>query len=420
LDKIVVNGGKQLKGTVRVSGAKNAVLPIMAATLLADGEFRITNVPDLRDVKTMAHLLRIIGARVDFAGNTLRIDTSNCSFFEAPYELVKTMRASVYVLGPLLARFGNARVSLPGGCALGARPVDLHIKGLQKLGARIELNKGYIHASSASLRGGPISFDVSSVGATGNILMAAVLAEGTTTINNAAREPDITALSDFLTLMGADISGTGTDQLVIKGVKKLHPVDFEVVPDRIETGTFLIAAAITGGEVVVEKADVKNSTNLLAKLRDAGIYIEKERDSIYCRGSERSKPVNITTAPYPGFPTDLQAQWMSLMCVADGNSVITDTVFFDRFTHVAELQRLGANIRLDKNTAVVQGVENLDGAEVMSTDLRASACLILAGLRAAGRTDVHRVYHIDRGYERIEKKLSRLGADIRREEDNII
>lgn len=416
MDKIVINGGNQLKGQVKISGAKNAVLPIMAATLLASGKFEIHNVPDLRDVQTMAHLLRIIGAQVDFAGNTLSIDTSNCNFFEAPYELVKTMRASIYVLGPLLARFSQAKVSLPGGCALGPRPVDLHLKGLERLGAKVDLDQGYIIARTNKLRGASINFDISSVGATGNILMASVLAEGKTIIENAACEPEVAALAEFLVKMGADIEGIGTGRVKVRGVKQLKPADYSVIPDRIETGTHLLAAAITGGEVELTAAEPKFVTSLLSKLRESGVFIEVGESTIYCKAPGRLRPVSITTAPYPGFPTDLQAQWMALMCTADGSCVISDTIFVDRFTHVAELRRLGAQIELKKNNAVVQGTENLNGAPVMSTDLRASASLILAGLKAQGRSDILRVYHIDRGYERIEEKLKLLGADIWREE----
>ncbi|TDI84041.1 MAG: UDP-N-acetylglucosamine 1-carboxyvinyltransferase [Caldithrix sp.] len=419
MDKIVINGGKRLKGQVKISGAKNAALPIMAATLLASGNFEIHNVPDLRDVKTMAHLLRIIGAQVDFANNSLRIDTCKCNFYEAPYELVKTMRASIYVLAPLLARFLEARVSLPGGCALGSRPVDLHLKGLEKLGAKIHLKKGYIFASAKRLTGASISFAISSVGATGNILMAAVLAQGRTVIENASYEPEITALAEFLVKMGANIEGIGTGRLTIRGVDHLNPVEYTVIPDRIETGTYLMAAAITGGEVELTDTDPKIVTSLVSKLRDCDVLIEEADSKIYCKAPNQIKPVGITTAPYPGFPTDLQAQWMTLMCVANGSSIITDTIFADRFTHVAELRRLGAEIKRDKSSAVVAGTDNLNGAPVMSTDLRAGASLVLAGLKAQGRTDVLRVYHIDRGYEKIEEKLKLLGADIWREEGEL-
>jgi len=417
LDKIVIVGGKPLRGRIPVYGAKNAVLPIMAATLLASGKYEIDAVPVLRDVRTMAHLLRIIGAQVVQDGHKLTIDTQHCSFLEAPYELVKTMRASIYVLGPLVARFGRARVSLPGGCAWGPRPVDFHIKGMQKLGAEIDLDRGYIVARAEKLRGSTITLDIPSVGATGNILMAATLAEGRTVIENAAREPEITALAQFLVQMGAEIEGIGTDRLVIHGVDELRPTDFRVIPDRIEAGTFLLAGAITGGDVTVTNVVPEHLRAVLTKLEDAGVELVEGKDWIQIRAPERVKPVDVTTAVYPGFPTDMQAQWMALMSVADGSSVITDTIFLDRFTHVAELQRLGARIRMEGNSAHVTGVEKLQGAPVMSTDLRASACLILAGLAAEGRTDVSRVYHIDRGYERIEERLKLLGADIWREEE---
>ena len=388
----------------------------MAATLLASGKFTIRNVPDLRDVKTMAHLLRIIGARVDYAGHTLEIDTSDCSYFEAPYELVKTMRASVYVLGPLIGRFSRAKVSLPGGCAIGPRPVDLHLSALKQLGASIALQNGYIVASAERLKGATINFDISSVGATGNLLMAAVLAEGRTVIDNAASEPEISTLVNLLVKMGAEIDGIGTRRLRVRGVKELRAVDFEIIPDRIEAGTFMIAAAITGGELELTHVEPGHLSSLIGKLRASGVYIEEGQASVFCQAPDELKAVNIQTAPYPGFPTDLQAQWMALMCAAAGSSVITDNVFVDRFTHVAELRRLGANIELNENVAVVNGGGRLNAAPLMSTDLRASACLILAGLRAEGRTEILRVYHIDRGYEAIENKLRRVGADIFRTE----
>lgn len=415
MDKLVIKGGTPLKGHVKVSGAKNAVLPIMAATLLTGGVFQIRNVPELRDVKTMAHLLRIIGAKISFENNILTIDSSDCSFFEAPYELVKTMRASVYVLGPLVARFGQAKVSLPGGCAIGTRPVDLHIKGLIQLGAAIELDRGYINASAKKLRGCTIGFDTPSVGATGNLLMAATLADGQTVIDNAAKEPDIEALADFLVAMGADIRGAGSDRIVVRGVDRLEPTDYEVIPDRIEAGTFMIAGAISNGEVELQKTNPAHIFNLTNKLRESGARVEEGSNSIWVQGSSEIKATNVRTSEYPGFPTDLQAQWMAMMCLSDGSSVITDTIFFDRFMHAAELRRMGAQIEVKENTAFVTGVGKLDGAQVMSTDLRASACLVLAGLVAQGETEVHRVYHLDRGYEKIEEKLAGLGADIRRE-----
>ncbi|MDZ7374761.1 MAG: UDP-N-acetylglucosamine 1-carboxyvinyltransferase [candidate division KSB1 bacterium] len=417
MDKIVVIGGNRLQGEVVISGAKNAVLPIMAAALLANGRFHIRRVPLLRDVRTMSHLLRIIGARVDQDEHELLIDTTRCSYYEAPYELVKTMRASIYVLGPLVARYGYARVSLPGGCAWGPRPVDLHIKGLQKLGAEITLEKGYIVARAPKLRGTTITLDIPSVGATGNLLMAATLAEGTTVIENAAREPEIASLAEFLQRMGAQIEGIGSDRLVVHGVDELAPADFEVIPDRIEAGTFLIAGAITRGDVTVRNVVPEHVRSVLAKLMDAGVEVQEGPDWIRVRCDRRVKAVDVTTAVYPGFPTDMQAQWMALMTVAEGTSVIVDTIFLDRFTHVAELRRLGADIRMDGNSAHVVGVPALQGAPVMSTDLRASASLILAGLVAEGRTDVSRVYHIDRGYERIEEKLRALGAQIWREQE---
>jgi len=419
MDKLVLQGGKPLFGEVQISGAKNAVLPIMAATLLADGEFTIHNVPELRDVKTMAHLLRIIGAKVAFQNNTLVIDTSGCNYFEAPYELVKTMRASIYVLGPLLGRFGQAKVSLPGGCAIGARPVDFHLKGMDKLGAQISLDAGYIKAKSAGLNGGHIHFDIPSVGATGNILMAAVLAKGKTTISNASCEPEIVALADFLITMGAQIDGVGSSNLTVQGVKQLKPTHFTVIPDRVETGTFMIAAALTGGEVTLTESDPSTIGSLTEKLREAGNIVEQNDRRIYVKGAEKNSSVDITTSEYPGFPTDLQAQWMTLMCLAGGASMITDTIFFDRFTHAAELKRLGATIELKKNTAIVTGVEKLYGAQVMSTDLRASASLVLAGLVAEGQTEVHRIYHLDRGYERIEDKLQKVGAEICRSDGGL-
>ncbi len=417
MDKFVIHGGKPLHGTVEISGAKNAALPIMVATLLAPGVYHIRNVPELRDVRTMAHLLRIIGARVQFEDHQMEIDTRDANFPEAPYELVKTMRASIYVLGPLLARYGQARVSLPGGCAWGPRPVDLHLKGMEKLGATLTLDKGYINARAKKLQGTPIYLDVSSVGATGNIMMAAVLAEGETVIENAAEEPEIVDLGHFLQKMGAHIEGLGTKTIRIQGVKELEPADYTIIPDRIEAGTFLVAGLITGGEITVTHAEPNHLTEVLAKLEEAGGILEVKENSISIRASGEIRPTDVTTAVYPGYPTDMQAQWIALMALANGSSVITDTIYPDRFTHVPELQRLGADIVLKNNSAFVKGVEKLIGAPVMSTDLRASAALVLAALAAEGRSDVHRVYHIDRGYERIERKLEQLGADIRREDD---
>ncbi|MBN1780297.1 UDP-N-acetylglucosamine 1-carboxyvinyltransferase [bacterium] len=420
MDKFVIHSGRPLKGHVVISGSKNAVLPIMAATLLADGAYEIDNVPDLRDVKTMSKMLLSLGQHSEYSQNRLRIVSGKCTSFQAPYDLVKTMRASVYVLGPLLARYGQACVSLPGGCAWGPRPVDLHIDGMRKLGAKIDIKEGYIHAHAKSLKGAQIAFDVSSVGATGNVMMAAVLADGQTVIENAAREPEIVALAHFLVKMGARIEGIGTDRIEIDGVDSLHPADASVIPDRIEAGTFLVAGHITGGTVTLHHADAGHLTALIQKLRDSGAKIETGNGTISVQSSGRVFPVDITTSVYPGFPTDMQAQWMALMCMARGSSVITDEIYLDRFMHVAELRRLGAHISLDHNVAVIKGSGQLSGAPVMSTDLRASASLILAGLVAKGRTDISRVYHIDRGYEGIERKLEALGANIHRELEELV
>ncbi|MCD6117188.1 UDP-N-acetylglucosamine 1-carboxyvinyltransferase [bacterium] len=420
MDKLVVVGGKKLEGSVRISGAKNAVLPIMAATLLCDGKYEISNVPQLKDVKTMAKLLASIGIEIKFENDNVDIFSQTCSSLEAPYDLVKTMRASIYVLGPLVARFGYAKVSLPGGCAWGPRPVNLHIEGLRRLGAEIEIDSGYIVAKAEKLKGTHISLDLPSVGATGNLLMAASLAEGTTIIENAAKEPEIIALAKFLKSMGADIKGDGTERIEIKGVEKLSPADCEIIPDRIEAATFMVAAHITGGDVIIENMLPEQVSAVTDKLIDSGAEIEINGRSMHVSSDGRVSPVDVTTAVYPGFPTDMQAQWMALMSIASGSSIITDTIFHDRFTHVAELKRLGADITLDNNVAVVKGSEYLSGAPVMSTDLRASASLILAGLVARGRTDVSRVYHIDRGYEKIEEKLKSLGAEIWRDREALI
>ncbi|RMG68239.1 MAG: UDP-N-acetylglucosamine 1-carboxyvinyltransferase [Calditrichaeota bacterium] len=415
MDKFVVEGGYPLEGEVEVSGSKNAALPIMAATLLAPGKYRIFNVPRLRDVRTMAHLLRIIGAKVDIADHTLEIDTTLADFPEAPYELVRTMRASIYVLGPLLARFGRARVSLPGGCAWGPRPVDLHIKGMQKLGAEIDLDYGYINARSKQLTGAHIALDVASVGATGNIMMAATLAEGTTVIENAAMEPEIVNLGEFLQKMGARIHGLGTRRISIEGVPGLRPANFEVIPDRIEAGTFLVAGLITGGRITLRQAQPEHLSEVLSKLEEAGAQLSIDGSTIHLKANRPIRATHVTTAVYPGFPTDMQAQWIALMSLADGSSVVTDAIFPDRFTHVPELNRFGADIVVKNNSAFIRGVSALKGAPVTSTDLRASASLVLAALAAEGHSEVYRVYHIDRGYERIEEKLQKLGARIRRE-----
>ncbi|MCC7097091.1 MAG: UDP-N-acetylglucosamine 1-carboxyvinyltransferase [Thermomonas sp.] len=416
MQKILVCGGKRLVGEVPVSGAKNAVLPILCATLLADGPCEIENVPHLQDVLTTARVLEGLGAQVEHVGSVMTVDASRVDKHVAPYELVKTMRASVLVLGPLLAKFGDAEVSLPGGCAIGSRPVDLHLKGLQALGADIVVDHGFIRAScKGRLQGTRHVFELVSVGATENVLMAAALAEGRTILENAAMEPEITDLADCLNAMGAKISGAGTPRIVIEGVERLSGCTHRVIADRIETGTFLVAAAMTGGRVTTTGARPHTLDAVLGKLREAGaeIIVDKNHITLDMHG-QRAKAVNITTAPHPAFPTDMQAQFMALDCVADGVGVINETIFENRFMHVNELLRLGADIRVDGHAAVVRGVDRLQGAPVMATDLRASASLILAGLAAEGETLIDRVYHLDRGYENIEAKLSALGADIRR------
>ena len=421
MQKIVVGGGAHLTGEVRISGAKNAVLPILCATLLADAPVRITNVPRLHDVLTTAKLLAGLGAGVAHEGDAMTVDPRSVNSHVAPYELVKTMRASVLVLGPLLAKHGVAEVSLPGGCAIGSRPVDLHIKGLQALGAEIVVDHGFIKARSAGrLKGARHVFELVSVGATENVLMAAALAEGTTVLENAAMEPEIVDLADCLNAMGARISGHGSARIVIEGVERLHGCEHAVVADRIECGTFLVAAAMTGGRVTATHARADTMDAVLDKLREAGAEVAIEttpgagdRITVDMHG-KRPRAVNITTAPHPAFPTDMQAQFMALDCVADGVGVVNETIFENRFMHVNELLRLGADIRVDGHTAVVRGVAQLSGAPVMATDLRASASLILAGLVADGETTIDRIYHLDRGYENIEAKLSVLGASIRR------
>ena len=414
MDKIVIEGRRPLSGTVKMSGAKNAVLPIMTAALIPSGISRITRVPKLRDTYTMIKLLEIVGANVEFTGNTLEIDSTNVDNPEAPYDLVKTMRASFYILGPLMARFGRVKVSMPGGCAWGPRPVDFHLKGLERLGAKLTLKEGYILAEAEQLQGNEIRLEFPSVGATGNLAMAAATANGTTVIYNAAREPEIVQLCEFLNKMGASISGIGSETLVIDGVDRLHPTDIKVIPDRIETGTFLIAGALLGG-ITVKDIVIDHLDTVLGKLKDVGCKISIRESSITLEPPDKIKPVDMTTAVYPGFPTDLQAQWVALMSLADGSSTIKDTVYHDRFSHIPELARLGANIQVNHNTAFVRGVDSLVGAPVMSTDIRASASLIIAGLAASGETEVSRVYHIDRGYERIEEKFRHLGANISRE-----
>lgn len=410
----MVKGGKKLRGTVTIGGAKNAVLPIMAACLLTRGKSVIRNVPNLADVITMKKVLEHLGAEVDFDEHTLTINTSRANGCEAPYDLVRLMRASIYVLGPLLGARGQAKVSLPGGCAWGPRPVDLHLRAMQQLGASIEIEHGYILGKAGRLKGTNITFSIPSVGATANTIMAAAKAKGTTAIVNAAKEPEIVALADFINRMGGDVKGAGTETIVINGVTDLEPTEVTVIPDRIEAGTYMVAAAITAGEVTIANCIPDHVEALSQKLRQSGVVVEKSRSSIFVKGRKRLESVDAVTAPYPGFPTDMQAQYMALMTIARGTCVISETVFRDRFTHVPELRRLGANIKIEGNTALVGYVKKLSGAPVMATDLRASAALVIAGLVADGETHISRVYHIDRGYEAMEQKLRGLGADIKR------
>jgi len=423
MQKILVEGGVPLHGDVQVSGAKNAVLPILCATLLADEPVEISNVPHLHDVVTTAKLLAGLGAELTIDQGTIGkgtesgivVDPRSVHSHVAPYELVKTMRASVLVLGPLLAKYGAAEVSLPGGCAIGSRPVDLHIKGLQALGAEISVDHGFIKARADRLKGGRVVFDLVSVGATENVMMAAALAQGTSVLENAAMEPEIVDLADCLNAMGAQVEGAGSNRIVVHGVDRLHGARHAVVADRIETGTFLVAGAMTGGRITARRTRPETLDAVLEKLMQAGAHIEVEGDRITLdMQGRRPQAVNITTAPHPAFPTDMQAQFMALNCIAEGVGVINETIFENRFMHVQELQRLGADIRVEGHTAIVRGVPQLSGAPVMATDLRASASLILAGLVADGETVIDRIYHLDRGYENIEEKLSGLGAKIRR------
>jgi UDP-N-acetylglucosamine 1-carboxyvinyltransferase len=416
VEKLAITGGTQLDGEVTISGAKNATLPILAGALLSEGEVRLSNVPHLRDVTTTIELLGRMGVSVTIHDPMdVEVNSSTISDFNAPYDLVKTMRASILVLGPLLTRFGQADVSLPGGCAIGARPVDLHVKGLRALGAEVEINDGYIRARADRLRGGHVFFDTVSVTGTENLLMAAVLADGESVLENAAREPEIQDLANFLTSMGAKIEGAGTNRIVVQGVPSLGSTNYRIQPDRIEAGTFLVAAAITGGRVRVRKVEPLHLEGVIQKLLEAGALIETGADwvELDMRG-RKLKSVDLRTDPYPGFPTDMQAQFVALNCVASGTAAVTETVFENRFMHVPELQRMGADISLQGNTAIIRGVESLSSATVMATDLRASASLVIAGLVAEGETIVERIYHIDRGYECIEEKLRQIGAKIRR------
>jgi UDP-N-acetylglucosamine 1-carboxyvinyltransferase len=414
MDKLKIRGGVPLKGEIAVSGAKNAALPILCAALLTADDLIVDNVPQLQDVATALKLLRQMGVVVERDGAAMRLNAANVMHAEAPYVLVKTMRAAILVLGPLVARFGRARVSLPGGCAIGARPVDQHIKGLELMGAQIHIEGGYLIAEATRLKGTRIVTDMVTVTGTENLMMAATLASGETVIENAAREPEVTDLAHALNAMGARIGGAGTDRVVVHGVERLHAARHRVMPDRIETGTFLCAVAAAGGDVLLRGAAPSTLEAVLDKLREAGATLDCSADTIRVRMSGRPRAVSLRTAPYPAFPTDMQAQFMALDCIADGVGRVTETIFENRFMHVSELQRLGANIAIEGNTAVVQGVSQLAGAQVMATDLRASACLVVAGLAAEGETIIDRIYHLDRGYEAMEVKLGRVGAHIER------
>jgi UDP-N-acetylglucosamine 1-carboxyvinyltransferase len=417
MDKFLVRGGRPLSGTVRIGGAKNAVLPVMAASLLTDEEGVIRNVPNLRDVKTLSNVLQELGMEVDHEDDCLRIRLKDECPYTAPYELVSTMRASICVLGPLLAKRGRARVSMPGGCVFGVRPIDLHIKGLNSLGARLEVESGFLQCEECRLKGAEIylgSTFGSSVLGTANVMMAACLAEGITVIENAAMEPEVQDLAKFLRSMGAHINGIGTHRMVIEGVESLHGTDYTVISDRIEAGTFLVAGALAADDLLVEGAEPTHMLAVLETLRAAGVQVERVENGLRVKRADRFYPTDLTTLPYPGFPTDMQAQMLVLMALADGISILTEKIYPDRFIHVAELNRLGARIRKEGPQAVILGVKRLSGAQVMASDLRASAALVLAGLVAEGVTEIHRVYHIDRGYMRIDESLGRLGADIER------
>ena len=419
MDKLVIQGGARLQGEVTVSGAKNAALPILCAALLAETPLKLSSIPKLKDVGTTIHLLEHMGVKASRQGDKVDLDASVIHTLEAPYEMVKTMRASILVLGPLLARFGKARVSLPGGCAIGSRPVDLHIKGLQAMGAKIHIEHGYIEATTENLpnqrlQGVRYYMDLVTVTGTENLMMAAALASGTTVLENAAKEPEVVDMADCLIKMGAKISGAGTDTITIQGVDKLNGAEHQVVCDRIEAGTYMVATAMTGGEVKLNNVQEHLLDAVIEKLREAGAKVSCDKNSITVKSDGKLKAVNIRTAPHPAFPTDMQAQFMALNTVAEGVSKVTETIFENRFMHVQEMQRLGASIDIDGNTALVKGVSHLDGATVMATDLRASASLVLAGLVANGQTVIERIYHLDRGYENLEDKLNALGANVKR------
>ncbi len=414
MDKIIIDGGKSLKGEVKISGAKNAALPILISSLLVDGVSTYRNVPDLRDIQSVKELLSHLGAKIETDKDVVRIDTSGIDTYEAPYDLVRKMRASILVLCPLVVRLKRARVSLPGGCAIGERPINLHLKGLDALGATIALEHGYVEAAADQLTGDDIYFDIPTVTGTENLMMAAVLAKGVTVLRNAAREPEIGALADVLNQMGADIKGAGTSKITIQGVSSLKPVSTTIIPDRIEAGTFMVAAALTKGNIAIQNCNPDHLGGVINKLKLTGSEVITDGSTIRVKGPEEIKSVDIKTLPYPGFPTDMQAQFMVLMSIAKGLSMISETIFENRLIHVSELKRMGADISISGNAAMIKGVKALSGAPVMASDLRASASLILAGLVARGRTEVSRVYHLDRGYDSIEKKFTKLGATIKR------
>lgn len=417
MDTLVIKGGKKLKGEVQISGAKNAALPLMAASLLASGENIVAKVPDLKDIKTMGRLIANLGAGYHYEDHRVIISTSRIGNFEAPYDLVRTMRASILVLGPLIARYGKAKVSLPGGCAIGARPINLHLMGLEKMGADIKLESGYVIAKAKKLTGTSVYFDTPTVTGTENLMMAATLARGRTVLENAAMEPEVVDLANALVSMGARIKGAGESTIEIEGVDGLESMNYTVIPDRIEAGTFMTAAGITGGDIILRGCCAEHLDASVMKLKEAGLSFEPVTDGIRVSGPSRPAAANLTTMQYPGFPTDMQAQFMALMCIAEGTSVIKEMIFENRFMHVAELMRMGAEIIVEGGVASVKGVERLKGAPLMATDLRASASLVVAALAAKGETTVHRIYHLDRGYEKMETKLLMLGADIRREKE---
>ncbi len=417
MEKMIIEGGYRLVGEVPVSGAKNAALPLFAASLLTDGWVTLHNVPALADIRTISRLLRQMGVKTEGDSGTVRLNASGVHSYEAPYNLVKTMRAAVLVLGPLAAKWKRARVSLPGGCAIGARPINLHLKGLEALGAQVELKHGYVEAAADRLKGAEIYFDISTVTGTENIMMAAALAKGRTVLKNAAREPEVVELAKALNQMGAKIQEAGNQVIIIDGVEELHPIEYTIMPDRIEAGSFMVAAGITQGNVKLLNCNLSHMEAVTAKLKEAGLEIFPEGGGVKVIGPVNIKPVDVKTLPYPGFPTDMQAQIMALMCLANGLSVINETVFENRFMHVSELKRMGADIRIEGGNAIVRGLANLTGAPVMATDLRASASLVLAGLAAEGTTEVSRIYHLDRGYEKLDNKLNKLGAKIRRAQE---